>query len=87
MLKALCITDGCTHMSTLNALHRHFKQAHMTGSYRIHPLHVLEAPIINNVDESEDGSSYRENDTNIVKTTEGEKDKESIEENMVGEIW
>ena len=69
-------------MTALNALHRHFKQAHMTGSYRIHPLRVLEAPIINNVDESEDDSSDCESVTNIVKNTEGGKDNESIEENM-----
>ena len=82
VLKTLCITDGCTHMSGLNALHRHFKQAHMTGSYRIHPLRVLEAPIINNVEESEDDSKKCKNVTDLGKNIEGGQDNESIEENM-----
>ena len=57
VLKALCITDGCSHVCALNALHRHFKQAHMTGTYGIQPLQVLEAPLLKKIEESDDSSS------------------------------
>ena len=58
----------------------------MTGTYRIHPLHVLEVPIINNVDKSDNNGSDSKDNSNIGKKTEGGKDKKSIEENMDGEM-
>ena len=71
-LKAICITDGCTHLCALNALHRHFKQAHMDATYRIRDVDVVEAPTVNDVEESAD---------------EGEEDEdESIENNDVGGV-
>ena len=51
-LKALCITDGCTHACAFNALHRHFKKAHMTANYSLHGLDILAAPTSNNVEDS-----------------------------------
>ena len=51
-LKALCITDGCTHACAFNALHRHFKKAHMKANYSLHGLDILAAPTSNNVEDS-----------------------------------
>jgi hypothetical protein len=53
-LKAMCIADGCTRVCALNALYRHFKDEHMTGVHTIHPLTVIEAPLKNKVDVSDD---------------------------------
>ena len=51
-LKAICITDGCAHVCTLNALHRHFKQSHMNATHTIRDTGIVEAPAVNDVEES-----------------------------------
>ena len=59
-LKAICITDGCAHVCTLNALHRHFKQLHMNATYTIRDMGIVEAPSLNDVEES--GGELEEED-------------------------
>ena len=39
-------------MCALNALHRHFKQSHMDATYTIRDMGIVEAPAVNDVEES-----------------------------------
>jgi hypothetical protein len=77
-LRALCITDGCTHACAFNALHRHFKKAHMKASYSLHGLNVVEAPTSNDVDDSSasDGDNREEEEAVDDAEKEGDKDEE-----------
>ena len=43
-LRAMCITDGCTHVCALNGLQRHVKAAHYKGNYDLHELEVIDVP-------------------------------------------
>ena len=90
-LKALCITDGCTHACAFNALHRHFKKAHMMANYSLHGLDILAAPTSNNVedslgDEDDDGEEVesaevdagRDKDVEETGTDEVAVDEENV---------
>ena len=59
-LKGICITDGCAHVCALNALHRHFKQSHMDATYTVRDMGIVEAPALNDVEES--GGELEEED-------------------------
>jgi hypothetical protein len=82
-LKAICITGGCAQVCALNALHRHFKRAHMDATYRIRNVDVVEAPTVNDVEESEgegeeeDDESDKDNETGCKNMQEGGKENES----------
>jgi hypothetical protein len=67
-LKAICITGGCAHVCALNALNRHFKRAHMDATYRIHNVDVVEAPTVNDVENSE--GEVKEEDVKCDKDNE-----------------
>ena len=43
-LRAMCITDGCTHVCALNGLQRHVKAAHYKGNYDLRELEVIDVP-------------------------------------------
>ena len=68
-LKAMCITDGCTKVCTLNGLYKHFKESHMPGTHTIHPLRVIKAPTKNDAEVCDDNDDDDIEDINdSVKT-------------------
>ena len=80
-LKALCITNGCTHVCAFNALHRHFKSAHMNAAYSLHSLDVVAAPTTNNVDDISDSEEEEEREeaaaefeTEVAEVSNAEKE-------------
>ncbi len=40
-LRVMCITDGCTHVCTLNGLHCHMKKQHYKGEYNMQGLAIV----------------------------------------------
>ncbi len=82
-LRALCITDGCTHACAFNALHRHFKKAHMRASYSLHGLDILEARTSNDVEDS--SANDEDNSEEAEAVEEAEKEGEEDEEDGMGE--
>lgn len=40
-IRAICITDGCTHVCALNSLQHHMKAAHMKGDYTLKELEFI----------------------------------------------
>jgi hypothetical protein len=81
-LKALCITDGCVHTCAFNALHRHFKKAHMNAAYAIHGLDIVAAPTTNNMEES---SGDEEENSAEADSAEENGEKEDKVEDTGGE--
>jgi hypothetical protein len=81
-LRALCITNGCVHVCAFNALHRHFKKAHMRASYAVYRLDVLEAPTVNDVEDSSANDEEDSEEAEAVADTEnmGEEEEEDGEE-------
>jgi hypothetical protein len=90
-LKAMCITDGCTKICALNALYKHFKDAHMPGTHTIHPLRIIEAPARNNVEDSdmegEEDKSTGSGESDILDATKtnAKKDNEDAVEDSASE--
>jgi len=82
-LRALCITDGCVHVCAFNALHRHFKKAHMRASYALCRLDVLEAPTVNDVEDSSANDEEDSEEAEAVAETENKGEEE--EEDGMGE--
>ena len=41
-LRAMCVTNGCTHVYALNGLQRHMKAAHCKGTYNLRRLEFVD---------------------------------------------
>jgi hypothetical protein len=81
-LKALCITNGCTHVCAFNALHRHFKSAHMNAAYSLQTLDVVAAPTSNTVDDISENEVVSNADKASDEEDTGSKEGESAEGNV-----
>lgn len=73
-IKAMCITDGCTHVCAFNALQRHIKKAHMSVDYLLYNMEIVEAPTVNEVEDDDDGVEREES----VGNTEDDGDEEAV---------
>jgi hypothetical protein len=77
-LKALCITNGCTHVCAFNALHRHFKSAHMNAAYSLYSLDIVAAPTTNNVDDISDSEEEEEHEEAVDEASEFETEEAEV---------
>ena len=73
-IKAMCITDGCTHVCAFNALQRHIKKAHMSADYLLYNIEIVDAPTVNDVEDDEDGIEIERS----VGNTEDDGEEKSV---------